>query len=139
MTSAPAARFRLFGQPHLLEGEDGAVYDELLARVCAAVKPVDIVDEIFIADVVSLQWEVLRWNRLKCSLIRAHGLARLEQFLGQDLDYDLCADHFANELAELLQTHLPRDQAEHAQTLAEKCAEEEPEAIESVKKILANM
>lgn len=85
MTSAPAPRFRLFCQPNLLEGEDGAAYDELLARVCAAVKPVDIIEEIFISDLVTLEWEVLRWNRLKWSLIRAHGLARLEQFLGQDL------------------------------------------------------
>jgi hypothetical protein len=30
--------------------------------VCAAVKPVDIIDEMFIADVVSLEWEVLRWR-----------------------------------------------------------------------------
>jgi hypothetical protein len=65
VTSAPAPRLRLFGQPQVLEGEDAAAYDELLARICAAVKPVDIIDEIFIADVVSLEWEVLRWRRLK--------------------------------------------------------------------------
>jgi hypothetical protein len=35
-------------------GEDAAAYDQLLARICAAVKPVDIIDETFIADVVSL-------------------------------------------------------------------------------------
>ena len=50
----------LFGPPPLLEGEDAAAYDQLLARICAAVKPVDIIDEMFIADVVSLEWEVLR-------------------------------------------------------------------------------
>jgi hypothetical protein len=31
-------------------GEDAAAYDQLLARICAAVKPVDIVEEIFTAD-----------------------------------------------------------------------------------------
>ena len=41
VTSAPASRLRLFGLlPQILEGEDGAAYDELLARICAAVKPV---------------------------------------------------------------------------------------------------
>jgi hypothetical protein len=57
MTLAPT-RLRLFGEPQLLEGEDPAAYDELLARFRAAVKPVDIIEEMFIADVVALEWEV---------------------------------------------------------------------------------
>ena len=89
VTSGPAPRFRLFGQPPILEGEDGGAYDELLARICAAVKPFDIIDEMFIAEVVSLEWEVLRWRRLKSSLIRARGLKALEGFLGKQLDYEL--------------------------------------------------
>jgi hypothetical protein len=63
VTTAPAARLMLFGQPQLLAGEDAAAYDQLLARLRAAVNPVDIIDEMFIADVVSLEWEVLRWRR----------------------------------------------------------------------------
>jgi hypothetical protein len=63
-TSIPA-RLTPFGQPQLLENEDAAAYEELLARVYAAVKPVDIIDEMFIVDLVSLEWEVLRWRRLK--------------------------------------------------------------------------
>ena len=77
-----AQRLALFGPPLLIEGEDAAAYDELLARFCAAVKPVDIIDEMFIADVVSLEWEVLRCRRLKLSLIRARGLEALRRFLG---------------------------------------------------------
>jgi hypothetical protein len=41
-----AQRLLLFGPPPLLEGEDAAAYDQLLARICAAAKPVDIIDEI---------------------------------------------------------------------------------------------
>ena len=63
----------LFGAPLLLEGEDAAAYDQLIDSICAVVKPVDIIDEMFIADVVFLEWEVLRWRRLKSSLIRACG------------------------------------------------------------------
>ena len=63
-------RLAVFGPPLLLEGEDAAAYDELLGRICAAVKPVDIIDEMFIADIVALEWEVLRWRRLKRTLIR---------------------------------------------------------------------
>ena len=53
-------RFAVFGPPLLLEGEDAAAYDELLARVCAAIKPVDVIDEMLIADILALEWEVLR-------------------------------------------------------------------------------
>ena len=81
LASSPVQRLALFGPPLLLEGEDAAAYDVLLTRVCAAVKPVDIIDEIFINDVVVLQWEVLRWRRLKLSLISARGLEALIDFL----------------------------------------------------------
>ena len=46
-------RLALFGPPLLLEGEDAAAYDELLARVCAAIKPVDVIDEMLIADILA--------------------------------------------------------------------------------------
>ena len=131
-----AQRLALFGPPPLIEGEDAAAYDQLLARICAAVKPVDIIDEMFIADVVSLEWEVLRLRRLKWSLIRARGLEALEDFLGENLDYDLYSEHFADDLAEILQDNLPEDQANSAQTLARECARNEADAVDKVKKIL---
>jgi len=132
-----SARWTLFDQPYLLEGEDAATYEELLGGIRAAVKPVDIIDEMFIADVVSLEWEVLRWRRLKTSLIRAHGLKALEDFLRPRLDYGLYADRFTERLAEILQENLPEDQAEDsAQTLARECAQNEPDAVDKVNKIL---
>jgi hypothetical protein len=70
--SAPVHRLALFGPPSLLEGEDAAAYDTLLARICAAVRPRDIVD-----------WEVLQWRRLKLSVIRARGLTALEDLFVQ--------------------------------------------------------
>jgi hypothetical protein len=51
-TSNAVSRHSLFGPPPILEGEDAAAYDELFGRVCAAVKPADVIDEIFVADVV---------------------------------------------------------------------------------------
>jgi hypothetical protein len=77
------ARFALFGQPQLLEGEDAATYDELLGRFCAAVKPVDIIDEMFTVDMARLEWEVLRWGRLKLNLMRALQLEALKIFMNQ--------------------------------------------------------
>jgi hypothetical protein len=61
MTSVP--RLIVFDRPQLLEGEDSATYDQLVARVCAAVKPTDIIYEMYIADVITLEWDVLRLRR----------------------------------------------------------------------------
>jgi hypothetical protein len=131
-----AQRLALFGPPPVIEGEDAAAYDQLLACICAAVKPVDIIDEIFIADVVPSEWEVLRLRRLKWSLIRERALEALEDLLGENLDYDLYSEHFADDLAEILQDNLPKDQVNSAQTLARECARNEADAVDKATKIL---
>ena len=136
MRSARARRRTLFGGPLLLEGEDDAAYEELLARLWAAVKPADVFDEMFTVDVVSLEWEVLRWRRLKLSLIRKRAIEKLEKFLRAELDYDLYAEYFVVDLTEILQDNLPKDQANFAQTLAQQCARNEKEAFDKVNKIL---
>jgi hypothetical protein len=133
--SERAQRLALFGPPLLIEGEDAAAYDQLLDRICAAVKPVDIIDEMFTADVVSLEWEVLRFRRLKWCLIRANALEALENFLG---GYDLSSGKdFEDDIAAILRINIP--QAEDAQTLARKYTRNEPEAVDKVKKILTSV
>jgi hypothetical protein len=132
-------RLALFGPPPLLEGEDAATYDQILAHICVAVKPVDIIDEMHIADAVYSQWEVLRYHRLKRSLIQARGLELLRSFLAEHLDYNLYLEHFADDLAEILRDNLPEDQADSAQTLACKCARNETDAVEKVTQVLARI
>jgi hypothetical protein len=61
----------LFGAPPLIDGEDAAAYDALLARIAAAVKPADVIEEMWVRDVVDLAWETLRLRRLKAMLITA--------------------------------------------------------------------
>jgi hypothetical protein len=136
VSSAPAPRWQMFGQAEVLEGEDGAAYDELHARICAAVKPVDVIEEMFTADVVSSEWGVLRLRRLMLSLIRAHALQALESFLAERLEYYLYAELFVDDLAEILQNNLPEDQAKDARTLARECAQNEPEADAKVNEVL---
>ena len=139
-TSKTISRWSLFGPPPILEGEDAAAYDELVGRICAAVKPVDVIDEIFMADVATSEWEVLRWRRLKLSLLRARALKALEGFLRDKLDYDLYREHFVDELTPILQDNPAEDQAEDiAQTLAHECARNEPDAVDKVRAILAGI
>jgi len=136
---AKVQRLTLFGSPQLLEGEDAGARDELLSRVSAAAKPIDIIDEMFIADVVSLEWEVLRWRRLQSSLMRTRGLEELEQFLSNHLDYDQYRKFFEEDLTEILQDNLEDQSEDDARRLAHKCARNEPDADEKVNQILAGM
>jgi hypothetical protein len=61
----------LFGAPPLVGGEDAAAYDALLARVAATVAPADVLEEMWVRDVVDLAWEALRLRRLKAQLLCA--------------------------------------------------------------------
>jgi hypothetical protein len=129
----------LFGSPLLLVGEVDAAYHELLSRFRAAINPVDIIDEMFIADVVSLEWEVLRWRRLKLSLLQMHGLKALKNFLREHLDYDQYRKFFEEDLAESLQETLEDQTKDAGQTLAQQCARNEPDAVDKVNQILAGI
>ncbi len=61
-----------FGPAPLLKGEDAVAYDDLLARVSAGVKPADIIEEMWVRDVVDLTWEIVRYRRLKAAFINAN-------------------------------------------------------------------
>lgn len=137
--SGQAQRLTLFGPPLLLEGEDAAVYEEFLGRIRAAVNPVDIIDEIYIADLVPTEWEVLRWRRWKFNFIRTLGLKALESFLAKELEYELYSEHFAADLTKILQDNLPEEEADSAQTLACRCAQNEADAVDKVNEILSSI
>src|SRR5262245_47077513 len=114
-------------------GRDAATYEELLAHMLEAVKPVDVIDEMLIVDVAALQWEILRWRRLKASLIQTRVVKALKHFLFNELDYDQYSDLFADHLTEILKVRLPEDQA---QALAHACARNERGAIAKANGIL---
>ena len=67
--SIAAGHLEIFGPPPLLDGESQEVYDTLLARVTGAVNPKDIIEEIWVHDIVDLVWEILRLRRLKVALL----------------------------------------------------------------------
>jgi hypothetical protein len=128
-----AERVARFAPPQVLEGESAADFKDLLARICAAVTPVDVIEEMFVANLASLQWEFLRWQRLSWSWIRTRQHEALRGFLATQLDDELCAEHLADHLAEFLQNKLPEGQAE---LLAEKYVQNEAIAVDKVNEIL---
>jgi hypothetical protein len=136
--SEEAQRLALFGRPLLLEGENAAAYDDFLIRIRAAVNPVDIIDDMFIADVVSLEWDVLRWRRLKWALMREAGFEQMKLFLIAELEsnYDLHEEHFKTYLATILQINFPRNQAD---SLAAECAPNTVEANNKLAEVLSSI
>jgi hypothetical protein len=88
-----AARLDLFGPPPLIEGEDAAAYDELLVRISAAVKPADILEDIWVRDVVDFTWEVFALRRLRASLMTATKYKGVRAVLEPIIEFE------ANELA----------------------------------------
>jgi hypothetical protein len=72
--------------PCLVNGEDAAAYDQLAARIVAAVAPGNAIEEIWVRDVVDLVWDVVRLRRLKAGLFRvgaSDGMAEIMRGFGQ--------------------------------------------------------
>ena len=139
--SGPTERRAFFGPPLLLQGEDPAAFDELLARVNAAVQPVNIIEEILINDFVFLEWEVLRGRRLKWSVMQAIGRKALQEFLVKQLEsnYALHEEHFKYYLAEIFRDNLPEDQVDSAERLAAECAPNTEAAGDKLDKLLRSI
>ena len=72
--------------PTLVNGEDAATYDQLAARIAAAVAPRNILEEIWTRDVADLVWDVVRLRRLKAGLFTvgaSDGMAQLLRGIGE--------------------------------------------------------
>jgi hypothetical protein len=99
-------RLPCLGPPPLLEGESSVDYDDLLARVSAAVKPTDILEEIFVRDVVDLSWEALRLRRLKAALLESsqhRGIRELSSLFFGYSEMDDIADGWQKREPEVVQ------------------------------------
>jgi hypothetical protein len=63
--------FDLLGPPAIVEGEDEARYGRLLAGIVQTVQPVDVLEWIWVRDIVDQQWELLRYRSAKAQYINA--------------------------------------------------------------------
>jgi hypothetical protein len=84
----PAAALAFFAPPPLIEGEDTGAYDDLLARISGAIKPSDILEEIWVRDVVDLTWDAFRLRRLKAKLLTATAHEGMAATLRPLVDWD---------------------------------------------------
>src|SRR6187401_2280554 len=84
-----ASHLEIFGPPPLLDGESLEVYDTLLARVTGSVNPKDIIEEIWVHDIVDLVWEVLRLRRLRVALLSSSVGRGLKKLYQDRKEYDM--------------------------------------------------
>ena len=65
------ALYAAAGPPPLIAGESAPAYQEMLAHVAGALNPSDMLEHMWVRDVVDLAWEVFRLRRQKANLMAA--------------------------------------------------------------------
>jgi len=73
----------LLGPAWIIEGEDPATYERLLAGVAKAIGPRDLVEWLLITDIVALTWEIQRSRRLSNSLTALYRREAMQTILHQ--------------------------------------------------------
>ena len=58
-----------FGAPPLIPGEVASDYQQLLTAVIKVMKLVDVLESIWTRDIVDLQWDIIRFRRIKADII----------------------------------------------------------------------
>ena len=77
----------LLGPPPLLPNENLVDYEGLQARLRAKIVPQDVLEEIWLRDILDLQWEVLRMRRLKARLLANSSPSGLESLFHRRGNY----------------------------------------------------
>jgi hypothetical protein len=79
--NAPAA-LKAFAEPcSLLPGEDPCDYEALRRMIVEDINPQDNIEWLWTLDLVELSWEILRYQRLKKSILDAHRTTAIEAIL----------------------------------------------------------
>src|SRR5215469_16881047 len=57
------------GAPPLIPGEAAGDYKKLVTAVINEMKPVDVLETIWTRDIADLQWDIIRFRRIKADVI----------------------------------------------------------------------
>ena len=114
------------GPPPLLQGENAADYDALLAAISDAVNPIDIFEHYWVRDVVYFIWLLHRYRRYMTDLLETTKQKALEIVL----EPLLRSDEAQYEYSETTMTA--------ARVLAWRCVLKQQDAVEHVEKLLAS-
>lgn len=68
----------IFGDPPLIYGEHPKDYEALEHSIRSTLSPVDALEEIWTRDIIDAQWEILRYKKIKASILNASKHRSLE-------------------------------------------------------------
>ena len=86
MPDIPAHLDFIFVEHPLLPGEDAEQYDALLRSIVQQVKPVDVIEAIWVKDVIDLIWEAKRLRRWRRQILVQARLEATEDLIRQARD-----------------------------------------------------
>ena len=69
LPSPSATDLSFLGAPPLIPGEAARDYEQLLTAVINVIKPVDFLETMWTRDIVDLQWDIIRFRRIKADVI----------------------------------------------------------------------
>jgi hypothetical protein len=97
----PANVRELLGTAPLHEGEDPQQYQALLSEIARTVKPADVMEWLWVKDIVDLTWDILRYRWLKMSWIQRNklgspNLSTNRYFAGGMSEFDATTSAFAS-------------------------------------------
>ena len=61
----------IFGNPPLIYGEDIKDYEALEHHILSTISPTDAMEQIWTRDIVDAQWEIMRYKKIKTSILNA--------------------------------------------------------------------
>ena len=67
----------LFGVPPLLSTEDPRLYREMLDRFAGSVEPRNVIEWLWVKDIVDLYWEIARLRRYRALMIEKGARAKM--------------------------------------------------------------
>src|SRR5215510_7639639 len=69
LPSPSATDLSFLGAAPLIPGEAASDYEQLLTAVINVMKPVDFLETMWTRDIVDLQWDIIRFRRIKADVI----------------------------------------------------------------------
>jgi hypothetical protein len=105
----------------ILEGDDLSAYETLLAQISSGVGPRDVIEELWVRDIVDHTWELFRWRTLKTRLIAQAVHSKLQSVLTRIIHPDI---HITDRYPDM-------------ENLVAKLAKRDRAAIKRVDKLLA--
>jgi hypothetical protein len=75
-----------FGAPPLIPGEVASDYQQLLTAVIKVMKLVDVLESIWTRDIVDLQWDIIRFRRIKANVITYYHRNNIAEAISYKID-----------------------------------------------------